>query len=154
MRQLTAIGVAALAAVLVVLAGAGPAHAQPRIQPYVVVEVTPDELDLGSVPEPGLYQSDAELTVRVAANVGHGGLPASMTPLEREGGDGVIGPDRILVKRPGEGDYVPMTDPVVLTGPMRPGVVDIALKFRVQTTWNDLAGEYRGILTITCAGAP
>ncbi|MFW6155457.1 MAG: hypothetical protein ACOC95_09590 [Planctomycetota bacterium] len=154
MRQLTAIGAAALAAVLVVLAGAGPVHAQPRVQPYVVLDVTPESLDLGDVAQPGLYQSQAELNIRVAANVAHGGLTASMTPLEREGGAGTIGPDRILVKRPGEGNYVPMTDPVILTGPMRPGVVDIPLTFRVQTTWVDRPGEYRGTLTITCVVAP
>ena len=129
------------------------ALALPRVVPYVLVSVTPKELDLGTVPQPGVYDSPAALTVRVAANCAHGGLAASATPLTRAEG-GAIGTDRIFIKLPAAGDYVPMTHPVVVTGPMMPGVFDVVLKFRVETILTDAPGEYVGTLVFTCAAGP
>jgi hypothetical protein len=128
-------------------------HAAPIIQRYVNFSVTPNILDLGSVPQPGTYDSPSELKVHVTANCVHIGVVASATALTRAGG-GSIGPERIFVKLPATGKYMPMTGPVAVTGPMNPGVVDVILKFRVQTTLADVAGEYAGIITITCATAP
>jgi len=142
-----------LVAVAVAAALAGPAHALPRVERYVNVTVTPATLDLGSVPQPGTYDSASELKVHVTANCVHGGVVASVTALERAGG-GTIGPERVFVKLPATDNYVAMTNPVAVTGPMNPGVFDVVLKFRVETTWADDPGEYTGTLTITCAGAP
>jgi hypothetical protein len=76
-----------------------------------------------------------------------------MTALTRAGG-GSIGPERVFVKLPTSGKYMPMTGPVNVTGPMNPGVVDVILKFRVQTALADAPGDYAGTITITCALAP
>jgi len=130
------------------------AHAIPKVERYVSVSVTPATLDLGSVPQPGTYDSASELKVHVTANCVHGGVVASVTALERAGGGGSIGPERVFVKLPATDNYVAMTNPVAVTGPMNPGVFDVILKFRVETTWADDPGEYTGTLTITCAGAP
>ena len=142
-------GLVAVAAAAVL---AGTAHAIPKVERYVSVTVTPATLDLGSVPQPGTYDSASELKVHVTANCVHGGVMASVTALARTGG-GSIGPERIFLKLPA-GNYVPMTNPVAVTGPMNPGVFDVILKFRVETTLEDVPGEYTGTLTITCAGAP
>jgi len=144
-------GLIAVAAAAVL---AGPAHAIPKVERYVSVTVTPATLDLGSVPQPGLYDSPSELKAHVTANCVHGGVVASMTALERAGGGGSIGPERIFLKLPATGVYVAMTDPVAVTGPMNPGVFDVVLMFRLQTTLADPAGEYAGTLTITCSAAP
>jgi len=147
-------GLVAVSAVAALALCAGTAHAIPKVERYISVTVTPATLDLGSVPQPGLYDSASELKVHVTANCVHGGIAASVTALERAGGGGSIGPERVFVRLPATGVYVPMTNPVVVTGPMNPGVFDVVLMFRVETTWADNAGEYTGTLTITCAGAP
>ena len=142
-----------LGALAVLTVAATDVHTAPIIQRYVNMTVTPDKLDLGSVPQPGTYDSPSELKVHVTANCVHVGVVASATALTRAGG-GSIGPERVFVKRPSTGSYVPMTGPVNITGPMNPGVVDVLLKFRVQTTLADAPGDYAGTITITCAAAP
>jgi hypothetical protein len=117
------------------------------------MNVTPDRLDLGSVPQAGAYDSPAELKVHVTANCVHAGVVASLTPLDRAEG-GRIGPERVFVRLPRTGNYMPMTNPVAITGPMNPGVFDVILKFRVETTMADGPGDYAGTITITCAAAP
>ena len=142
---------ATLATLAVMLCG--PAQALPRVERYVSATVSPAALDLGSVPQPGSYDSPSELKVHVTANCIHGGVVASVTPLTRTGG-GSIAPERVFVKLPATGNYVPMTNPVAVTGPMNPGVFDVILKFRLETTLADVAGEYAGTITITCSAAP
>ena len=138
-------------AVLAVLCS--QAHALPVVQRYVNFSVAPNNLDLGSVTHPGAYDSPAELKVHVTANCAHAGVVASATPLTRAGG-GSIGTDRVFIRLPGTGNYVPMIAPVVVTGPMNPGIFDVILKFRVQTTLADDPGDYVGTITITCSAAP
>jgi hypothetical protein len=138
----------------VILIAAAAAHAGLIIQRYVNFSVTPSSLNLGSVPQPGAYDSPAELKVHVTANCVHGGIVASMTPLTRTHGDGSIGNDRVFIMLPGTGKYVPMIAPVIVTGPMNPGIFDVILKFRVETTWADGADDYAGTITITCSAAP
>ncbi|MGB2975718.1 MAG: hypothetical protein WBD18_06745 [Phycisphaerae bacterium] len=146
-------GLVAVAVAAVLALWAETAHAIPKVERYVNVSVTPATLDLGSVPQPGTYDSPSELKAHVTANCTHGGVVASMTALTRAGG-GTIGLERIFLKLPATGNYVAMTNPVAVTGPMNPGVFDVVLKFRVETTLEEIPGEYTGTLTITCAGAP
>lgn len=141
------------AAVVILVAAAEKAEALPRVQRYVSVSVSPQQLDLGTVPQPGTYDSPADLTVHVAANCAHGGVVASATALQRAGG-GVIPLARFFVKIPATGQYVAMTAPVAITGPMMPGVFDVVLKFRVETTLADIPGEYAGTITLTCTAGP
>ena len=145
----------AAAAVLLIVCAARCADALPRVrvEPFVEVTVSPDVLDLGAVTQPGLYESAATATVHVAANCYHGGVVASVTPLERPGG-GAIPPERVLVKVPVTGQYVNMAIPVLVTGPMGPGFFDVELKFRVETILADVPGQYAGTLVLTVAGAP
>ena len=137
-----------VAATAILAAATQKAQALPRIVRYVEISVTPTELDLGNVPQPGLYDSPAELTVHVAANCDHGGVVASATPLQRSGG-GEIPLEHFFVKIPASGLFVPMTAPVLITGPMGPGVFDVLLKFRLETLLQDPAGEYTGTITFT-----
>ncbi|GAI21941.1 unnamed protein product, partial [marine sediment metagenome] len=58
-----------------------PRHPLPGIERYISISVTPKELDLGSVPQPGLYDSPAILTLQVEANCPHGGVVVHATPL-------------------------------------------------------------------------
>lgn len=124
------------------------AQALPRLERYVEVSVNPEELDLGSVLQPGTYDSPTELTVHVAANCNHGGVTLSATSLKRTGG-GEIPLERFFVKLPTTGVFVPMTAPILLTGPMVPGVFDVMLKFRLKTLMQDPAGKYTGTITLT-----
>lgn len=153
-RRLQAGFWAVLGALGVLALAATDANAAPVIQRYVNFSVTPDKLDLGTVPQPGIYDPASELKVHVTANCVHSGVVASVTALSRTGGGGSIGPERVFVKLPTTGNYVPMTGPVAVTGPMNPGVVDVILKFRVQTALADPPGDYAGTITITCAAAP
>ena len=121
-----------------------------RIEPYVRVHVTPRKLKLGSVPQPGIYDSRAKLKVHIKANCPHGPVMASATPLEtREGAS--IPPERIFVRIPETGEYVPMGEPVAITGPdpMGPGAYHIDLRFRIKTVLQDPPGKYTGTFTFT-----
>jgi len=138
---------------IALMAAAQVAQAAPVVQPYVNVSVTPASLDLGTVPQPGTYDSPAELKVHVTANCIHGGVMVSLAPLARAEG-GSIAPARVFLKLPATGTYIPMSAAVAVTGPMGPGIFDVVLKFRVETTIADIAGEYTGTLTITCTAAP
>jgi len=148
---------AALALVVIVVLGAATYAGsrppiripyKPIIEQYLCISVTPQELNLGSVPHPGLYDSPAILTVHVAADCAHGGIVASATPLERAEG-GTIPPERIFVRIPATGQYAPMDAPVAITGPMVPGVFDVELKFRVETVLQNPPGTYRGTFIFT-----
>ncbi|MEI7836445.1 MAG: hypothetical protein WCK05_08530 [Planctomycetota bacterium] len=143
---------AGLAAMAVLALAPADAHAAPVIQKYINMSVSPTTLDLGSVPAPGAYDSPSELKVHVTANCVHGGVVASVTPLTRAEG-GAIDGNRIFIKLPGM-NYRPMTSAVPVTGPMNPGVFDIILKFRVDTTLADAPGDYTGTITITLVTAP
>jgi hypothetical protein len=122
--------------------------------PYVQVTVTPNPIDLGTVPQPGAYDSPAVLKVHLAANCNHGGIVISITPLSLVGGGATLGLDRIFVKPPGAPDFLPMTAPIGIAPPGGPIVVDYVLKFRVETTWGDDPGQYAGTIVITCSAAP
>ena len=139
-----------LAAAVVALGAASPiARARPRIVPYVHVSVTPENLDLGSVAQPAVFHSPATLTVHVAANTAHRGVVVSMAaPLS--GPEGATIPlERIWVKIPVTGEFVALTEPVALTGPMNPGIVDLLIKFRVETLLENPPGKYTGTITFT-----
>jgi hypothetical protein len=138
---------------IALMAAAQVAQAAPVVQPYVSVNATPASLDLGTVPQPGTYDSPAELKVHVTANCIHGGVVVSLTPLVRAEG-GSIGPAQVFLRLPATGTYIPMSAAVAVTGPTGPGIFDVVLKFRVVTTLADAAGEYAGTLTITCSAAP
>jgi len=141
------LGIALLAgAVLAALSQA--AYAIPRVERYVNISVSPEELDLGSVPQPGAYVSPSELKVHVTANCAHGGVMATATPLKLS--EGIEIPlERFFVRIPATGQFVPMVQPVLITGPMNPGVFDLVLKFRVETLLEDPAGNYTGTITFT-----
>jgi hypothetical protein len=141
-------------AILAALILARLASGAPVVQHYVNFGVTPDKLDLGSAPGQGVYNSPAELKVHITANCAHSGLILSVSALTRTGGEGSIGPERISVRLPATGNYVPITAPVCVTGPMNPGIADVILKFRVETTMADNPGNYAGTIVITCAAAP
>lgn len=123
-------------------------QARPRIQPYVSLTLSADTLDLGNVAQPGVFDSPAILTVHIAANCSHGGIVISTTPLAGPGG-AEIPLARFSVKLPATGQFVPMIHPVVLTGPMNPGVVDVPVMFRVETQMQTSPGKYTGTITFT-----
>lgn len=128
-----------------------PPHPCP--QPYVSISVTPQSFDLGNVPQPGLYDSPAAMMLRIEANCPHGGVFANATPLVLSNG-GSIGPDRIFVRIPATGGYLPLDSLVNVTGPLGPGAFDIVLNFRVITEINNQAGTYSGTIVFTCGGCP
>ena len=146
-------GILLAAAMIALLATAPTAQAAPVVQPYISVSATPASLDLGTVPQPGTYDSPAELKVHVTANCIHGGVMVAVTPLVRAEG-GSIGPAQVFLRLPSTGTYISMSSAVAVTGPAGPGIFDFVLKFRVVTTLADAAGEYAGTLTITCSAAP
>lgn len=144
---------AMLAATVIVLSLAAEALALPRVRQYVGVTVTPLHLDLGSVPQPGTYDSPASLSVHVAANCNHGAVLVSASPLTKPGGASIPA-NRVFVKQPATGDYVPLNNPVPVTAPTGPGIFDVVLNFRVETVLEDPPGSYTGTLVITCTAGP
>jgi len=127
---------------------AGTAQAVGSGKPFVSVSVTPDKLDLGTLPFPmSTYDSPATLTVKVESNCFHGPIVASMTKLRHHRG-GIITPDRIFIKAPVTGGFVPMAKPVIISEPTN-GSHNIVLKFRVENRFQDIAGKYTGTIIFT-----
>lgn len=151
-----------LAAVIAALSGVLPRCVQakeprpPKPDPYVEITVTPETLDLGSVPQPGIYDSDATLTVSMSSNVKTDGVVISATPLVRAEGS-EIPLERFYVKKLKKGGaFVPLTEPVMVIGPKKPGEREhtVRLKFRVVTDLDNPAGEYTGTLVVTVSVPP
>jgi hypothetical protein len=125
------------------------AQAQPGPEPCVSVSVTQSELDLGSVPHPGTYDSPATLTLQVAANCPLGAVMAFATPLQHSAGNS-IPPGRISIKSPVTGGFVSMAGPVPISQPTTgPGAYNINVQFQVEILMTDPAGAYNGTITFT-----
>lgn len=141
-----------LAYAVMVSAAQGPS---PLIAPFVQVSVTPEQLDFGTVRQTGQYDSPAAITVHVAANCPHSGVVLQAGPLQRSTGGSIL-PEDVFVKIPATGQYVPMAGPVNISGPMGPGVGDLPLQFRVETTAEVAVGTYEGLWSIAagCAEGP
>jgi len=143
-----------MAAVLV--GGSGIAQAGhpvlPAGKPFVSLSVTPDKLDLGTIPYGDIYDPPAVLTVKVRSNCRHGRILVSSTNLKNDVGVS-IPPKRIFIKAPATGGFVPMTKPVAISKTMK-GSHDIELNFRVQSDSQDLAGKYTGTLIFTIMPPP
>lgn len=154
-------GYATLCALCCVLAAGGILASGPQrpppmlgIEPYVSVSVSTTDLHLGTIQQPGPYDSPATLTVQVEANIPHGGLMAQAGPLQGPKG-WLIPPERLFVRIPETGQYVSMKGPVDITGPMGPGRFEFPVMFRMQTDWGDPAGTYTGTCVFTCVwGGP
>jgi hypothetical protein len=120
-------------------------------QPFVRISATPDKLDLGTV----LFNNEElpeTLKVEVQSNCLHGPIVASVTPFKSSNG-GTILPDRISIKTPTTGDFVPMIKPVVISEPAI-GNHDVEVRFKVQANFSDLAGKYTGTIVFTVMPPP
>ncbi len=127
---------------------AGIAGAEQTNKPYVNVSASPDKLDLGTASLfTDTYDVPSALTVKVEANCMHGPIMISATKLKRRQG-GWISPERIFVKTPATGGFVPMAKPVAISKP-EIGSHNIVLDLRVKTQFLDPAGEYTGTLMLT-----
>ncbi len=140
-----------LAVTLFGLAGVAVA-VRPADRPFINISTTPDELDLGTSPFPGIYDIPAALTVEVEANCLHGPIMVSATTLKHRFG-GSISPKRIFVKTAATGGFVAMAKPVAISKPTA-GSHKIVLDFRVQTEFGNLAGKYAGTITVTVMPLP
>lgn len=129
------------------------AQAGLQIQKYVGVTVSVSEFDMGELTGSADYVVPNALTVHVSANCIHAGLTLTASALEEPSG-AKIEPSRILVKRQGAVQYVPLGSPVNLTGVMAPGIVDVILNFRVQSPGMDCPGTYTGTFILTSAPLP
>lgn len=138
-----------LAVVLFGLAGTAEAvkPAEPFSKPFINVSTTPDILDLGVAPFAGSYELPAALTVDVESNCTYGPILISTTALKRRYG-GLIPPERISVKTPATGGFIAMAKPVAISKPAK-GTHKIVLDFKVETQFQDPAGEYTGTVTFT-----
>jgi len=140
----------------VLIGGTGIAQAGhpvlPMGKPFVSLSVTPDKLDLGTVPYGDIYDTTAVLTVKVRSNCRHGRILVSSTNLKNDVGVS-ISPKRIFVKAPTTGGFVPMAKPVAISKVMK-GSHDIKLNFKVQGDFQKPAGKYTGTLIFTIMPPP
>jgi hypothetical protein len=116
-------------------------------EPFVKIYTTTNSLDLGYISFWSDGISPAVLTVRVESNCVHGPIVASITTLQRAGG-GYITPDRISIKTPTTGGFVPMMKPVSISETTE-GSHDIKANFKIDTSIIDYAGRYSGSLAFT-----
>ncbi len=141
--------VLALVTVVALFWSGGVVRAIDSNKPFISLSVTPDILNLGTLPFPtSTYDSPAKLTVKVKSNCSHGPIVVSMTGLKHNNIGGTITPDRILIKGPATGGFVPMAKPVAISEPTT-GSHDIELKFRVENKFRDFAGKYTGTIMFT-----
>lgn len=143
--------VVALVTVVALFLSGGVVQAKGSNKPFISLSVTPDILDLGTLPFlTNIYDSPAKLMVKVASNCFHGPIVVSMTRLKHTNIGGTITPDRILIKGPATGGFVPMARPVAVSEPAT-GSHDILLKFKVENKFRAgaIAGEYKGTIIFT-----
>lgn len=117
----------------------------PYGQPYVSMSVTPGELDLGSIPQPGSYDLSATLTLHITANCPYH-VEVSLEPFIRAGG-GSIPLDRTSVQI-----VTPISSPVGT--PIAGEDVGVEFNFNIETTFQDLPGTYTGTITFTIMEGP
>jgi hypothetical protein len=141
--------VVALVTVVALFWSGGVVQAKYSDKPFISLSVMPDILDLGTLPFlTNIYDSPAKLTVKVESNCYHGPIVVSMTELKHKSIGSTITPDRILIKGPVTGGFVPMAKPVVVSKPTT-GSHDILLKFKVENKFQDIAGKYTGTIIFT-----
>lgn len=134
--------------ILVVLLGSAGTTYSTSNKPFIRVETTPDELDLGTaVFFDGVHEALGALKVEVEANCWHGPILISTTPLKRLGG-GVIEPADIFVRTSRIGHYVSLKKPVVIL-PTALGSENVVLDFKVHGGLNKPSGHYNGMITLT-----
>jgi len=141
--------VVALVTVVALFLSGGAVQAKGSDKPFVSLSVTPDVLDLGTLPFfTNIYEPPATLTVKVASNCYHGPIVVSMTGLKHNKIGGTITPDRILINGPATGGFVPMAKPVAVSKPTT-GPHEILLEFKVENKFKDIAGKYTGTIIFT-----
>ncbi len=116
-------------------------------QPFVRVSPSTRELDLGLAGAAGHHVVNQVLKLKVQSNCFHGPIMISSTELK---GDihGSIPPERIFVRSSATWGFVPLTKPVAVSK-AQAGNHDIVLDMQVDTGFNEIAGEYRGRITVT-----
>ena len=116
-------------------------------KPFVHVSSSTYDLDLGTAATPGLYTVNKVLKLKIESNCLHGPIRVSSSEFKRNLG-GSIPPDRIFVRSKATWGFVPMDRPVAVSRPQS-GSHDIILDMQVETGFNDIAGQYRGTITVT-----
>ncbi|MCG3178537.1 MAG: hypothetical protein BIFFINMI_00865 [Phycisphaerae bacterium] len=147
------LGVAASAIAVWLAVGLPQLAAGPQIGRFISLTASPNPLDLGAISQPGAFDSSAVLTAHFVANCSHGNLVVSCGDLVSATGS-VIPADRLYLRLPDTGNYVPMTAAVQVALPAGPAVLDLALRFRVQTLGSEPAGTYTGTLQTRVVGGP
>ena len=117
----------------------------PSGQPYVSMSITPSELNLGAIPQPGSYDLPATLTLHITANCPYH-VEVSLEPFI-SAGSGSIPLDRTSVRIVG-----PISSPVGT--PIAGEDVDVELNFNIEITFQDLPGTYTGTVTFTIMEGP
>ncbi len=120
---------------------------QPAKEQFIHVTPSTYSLDLGTAASPGFYNIPKAITLTVDSNCLHGPIMISASNFQRRT-VGSIPPERIFVRSAATWGFVKMDKPVPVSKP-RVGSHDIVLDLQVQTGFNDFAGEYRGVLTVT-----
>jgi hypothetical protein len=136
---------------MLVLGAATDAYARPEIERYVKLTAAPDPLDLGVVPQPGVYDAPTALTLRLTANCAQEGVVLAASQFQSAQG-GSIPPSRIFVKVGGTGEFVALTVPLRVVPPAGPGIYTYELQFRITTEPTDPAGAYTGALQMVTKG--
>jgi len=126
----------------------------PRIEPYIDIRVTPDEVDLGTITSFRDIRESEPVKVRVAANIPHNGIIVSGEPLKQEGGSMEIPLSRIYVRRLPSGTYRSLTTPFYLTAQLPPGIFEFEILIKVHASTAETPGTYRGTITLTAGLAP
>jgi hypothetical protein len=129
-----------------------------EIMPCLTVELSENAINFDADHGPGIYDADSTIDIRVATNWETWAIDCSATALT--GSSGEIPPERVLLQssnaaatssQESEPDYCCMEDAVTIAegGPQALTLVS-TLRFRVETLWEDKAGEYDGTITVTC----
>jgi len=120
---------------------------KPGEQPFIHVSPSPRSLDLGTAKGPGPHIVSEALKLKVQSNCFHGPIMVSSTELKGEI-RGSIPAERIYVRSAATRGFVPLTRRVAVSQ-SQSGNHDIVLDMQVDTGFSEIAGEYRGTITVT-----
>jgi|GEM_PF-6264796 len=120
----------------------------------IKMSLSPTNIHFSVTGQPGEYEADSQVVLTVESTEGFI-VKACASPLKSSQGN--IPPARILVKQ-ADGNYHSLDQEVVVLQRAykseRNPTSSTRLWFKLQTGWDDPAGEYSGTITFTCLPPP
>ncbi|MBN1352809.1 hypothetical protein JXJ21_25695 [candidate division KSB1 bacterium] len=121
-----------------------------NVNEYLAIELSDNQVNIKSSGPPGEYIGDRDVVLRVASNTEKWEAIAEGENLKSSNDE--IPAERVYIHSSNQiqQGYMPLNTRRTVASGTRMNMMDVStLKFKVQTTWHDVAGEYNGKVYFT-----